>query len=119
MTQQRIEQAAQKELEDTLEVTMNCQCANIAYEEFLQGVKYALTHQWIPVDKELPPIDEEGDIYSKDVIVKNEYGKTTTAWYDYSDKDWHICYGEIQGDDLIYSKITHWMEIPPLEGGEE
>ena len=53
------------------------------------------------------------------VIVMNEYGKATSAWYDYERKEWHLSYGEIADDDLIDSKITHWMNIPSLEGGEK
>ena len=80
---------------------------------------YILANQWISVEEALPPSDDRLKSISIDVMVKNEYGKVTSAWYDYKRKEWHLSYGEIAGDDLIYSKITYWMLIPSLKGGEE
>lgn len=87
--------------------------------DFLNGATFALQNQWISVQEALPPSDDRLKSISIDVMVKNEYGKVTSAWYDYERKEWHLSYGEIAGDDLIDSKITHWMEIQSLKGGEE
>lgn len=84
----------------------------IRRKEFIKGATFALQNQWISVDERLPKGKE-------DVFVRNEYGGCTAAWYSRKTKDWHLTCGEICGDDIISSKITHWMEIPSLEGGEK
>lgn len=89
------------------------------FDNFVGLMTFALQNQWISVEEALPPFDEKLLTISVNVIVKNEYGKVTTAWYSYSHKIWHLCYGEIQGDDVIHSRITHWMLIPSLEGDEK
>lgn len=79
---------------------------------FQQGYEQAekeYKNQWVSVEEALPEDYE-------DVFVRNEFGKCTSAWHAKS--GWHLCYGEIAGDDIIDSKITHWMPIPK-EGGEE
>lgn len=86
---------------------------------FREGANYALSNQWISVEEALPPYDDRLETISIDVIVRNEYGKATSAWYDYANKVWHLSYGEIAGDDVLDSKITHWMSIPSLKEGEK
>ena len=86
---------------------------------FENGANFILNNLWISVEEDLPPYDDRLKTISIDVIVRNEYGKATSAWYDYANKVWHLLYGEIAGDDVLDSKITHWMPIPSLEGGEE
>lgn len=89
---------------------------------FQQGYEQAekeYKNQWISVDEALTPLDDGMESVSIEVVVKNKYGKATCAWYSYITNTWHLSYGEIAGDDLIDSKITHWMLIPSLKGGEE
>lgn len=101
---ERIEQAAREICgKDVVDCDNDCtNCVNqFQLESLIEMANKALSHQWISVDEELPPIDEKCKNLSKDVIVRNEYGKVTTAWYSYSGHNWHLCYGEINGDDLI------------------
>lgn len=88
-------------------------------QAYIYGGEDSLQNQWISVEEALPPYDDRLKTISIDVIVRNEYGKATSAWYDYANKVWHLLYGEIAGDDVLVSKITHWMCIPSLEGGEK
>jgi hypothetical protein len=112
--QKRIEEAA-KEYSDLNYID---ECVEVP--AFIEGATFALQNQWISVEEALPPYDDrlKAISISIDVIVRNEYGKVTSAWYDYANKLWHLLYGEIAGDDVIDSKITHWAHIPSLEGGE-
>lgn len=86
--------------------------SNDLFKMLLEMGSKVLSHQWISVDEALPPYDDRLKEISIDVIVRNEYGKATSAWYDYANKVWHLLYGEIAGDDVLDSKITHWAEIP-------
>lgn len=107
--QKRIEETAQKELEDTLEVTMSCQCANIAYEEFLQGAKYALTHQWISVEEALP----EEYIHCFVAYKAMDSVLYSTGNYYEDNEEWYV---DGYGFD---AEVTHWMSVPQLKGGEK
>lgn len=79
---------------------------------FNGGIRFTLENLWISVDEDLP---KDG----VDVFVRNEHGKCTSAWYSHDTETWFLAYGEIAGDDVIYSQITHWMPIPELKGGEK
>lgn len=79
---------------------------------FKMSVKFTLENLWISVDEDLP---KDG----VDVFVRNEQGKCTSAWYSHDTETWFLACGEIAGDDVIYSQITHWMPIPELKGGEK
>jgi hypothetical protein len=61
---------------------------------------------WISAEERLPVEDE--------VLVLNEYGGTTVAFYNHQYKEWNLAVGEIEGSGTIHSKITHWMPIPEL-----
>ena len=114
MTQEeQIEQAAREYciemnyiLPDDTEYSLEAQTAIAAY-------KHALSHQWISVDEELPELDNHG--YSKPVLVRDEYGVLLIATYSGQHKKWNSV-GHLSYHRLI---VTHWMNIPPLEGGEK
>lgn len=80
--------------------------------KYIKGGEYILANLWIPVEEDLPK-DKES------VFVRNKDGKCTSAWYSHDTETWFLAYGEIAGDDVIYSQITHWMPIPELKGGEK
>lgn len=121
--QKRIEEAAETSITETLMSTPNYEFSPKATDmlecAYIKGAEDILNNQWISVEEALPPHDDRLKTISIDVIVRNEYGKATSAWYDYANKVWHLLYGEIAGDDLIDSKITHWMPIPEMKGGEK
>lgn len=79
---------------------------------FELAVRFTLENLWISVDEDLP---KDG----VDVFVRNEHGKCTSAWYSHDTETWFLAYGEIAGDDVIYSQITHWMPTPELKKGGE
>lgn len=127
MTQQEIEQAADIAVENLYEFArQERDPRGSAYDEgyldaidvqgeflFKEGAEYALNHQWISVDEELPPRNEDITYvdFSEHVLVRIDFEGNIihrTACYDYANKRW-----------TMYSKfVTHWMSIPPLEGGE-
>lgn len=80
--------------------------------KYIKGGEYILANLWIPVEEDLPK-DEES------VFVRNKDGKCTSAWYSPIIETWFLTMGEIAGEDVIYSKITHWMPIPELKGGAQ
>ena len=83
---------------------------------FVKGATFALAHQWISVDEELPKCCNKNGT-TNIVLAKSDLGDKFLAYYDYSNEHWYHNYEAIY-DKEIYSKITHWMEIP-TEGGEE
>lgn len=111
MTQQeRIEQEARKYciemnyiLPDDTEYSLEAQTAIAAY-------KYALSHQWIPVDEELP------EDYEK--VFFKAVGKNDSVCYGTGyvvKEDWYTDVQRIEQDYFKF-KITHWMPIPTLKG---
>lgn len=77
-----------------------------------------LSNPWISVEDGLPEEDKEEEYWSVEVYVRNEYGGTTAACYNYKRKEWHLTYGRLEGGSLIHTNITHWMPIPELKKGE-
>ena len=75
--------------------------------DFIEGATFALQNQWISVDEALPEED-------KKVIAMSEFGDIERM--KYHNKAFYHLKGSIIKDG---EKITHWMEIPSLEGGEE
>ena len=97
-----IEQAAEEYFNQR-----NCPFGLKDLETFHYAANWALSHQWISVDDELP---EEYE----DVLVRFIYHeKSVVSIGRYSDMgEWMV-----NGFGFL-NHITHWMEIPPLsEGG--
>lgn len=110
----RNRQAAIQHLEKTQGKEFNSvseeQCLRVyAFED---GAEWALSHQWISVDEELPPRNDDITYvaFSEHVLVRIDFEGNIihrTAYYDYANKRW-----------TMYDKhVTHWMHIPSLEGG--
>ena len=76
--------------------------------------QWALSHQWVSVEDELPK-DKQN------VFIRLTDGRSTSGWYSHSIEEWFISVGEIGGDNCLYERVTHWMPIPPLaeEGGNQ
>ena len=110
---ERIEQAAKAAIPAGTRHTI------IRRKAFVAGANFALQNQWISVDDELPPVDERTTSLSIDVMVRDENGICTAAWYSYSAHNWHLCKGTYDYEDVIKDKITHWMEIPTLQPSEQ
>lgn len=134
MTQQQIEQAEELEKDIALHhakkyLSVNhskssnsdFQAAmNIAVlKAYIAGWNESKSKQWISVDEDLPP-------YDKDVFVRfifrfqnnpNEYEVGYCARWRTKDE---TVLTDNKGFSIIGNmEITHWMEIPQTEGGEE
>ena len=70
--------------------------------EFIEGAKFALENQWISVDDELPP--EEDDGLSIRVAVATTKNEAYFRRYDYNERRW-LC--PISG-----TEFTHWQLLP-------
>lgn len=81
-------------------------------------VTFALQNQWISVEESLPVLVDKKSGQSEVVFARVEHDNVFVAYYDYSNEHWY--YNNHYGyDPQIYYKITHWMPIPQLKGGEE
>ena len=69
---------------------------------FIEGAKFALENQWISVDDELPP--EENDGLSIRVVVTTTKNEKYFRRYDYNMRKW-LC--PISG-----AEFTHWQLLP-------
>ena len=69
---------------------------------FLEGANFALENQWISVDDELPP--EEDDGLSIRVVVATTKNEAYFRRYDYNERKW-LC--PISG-----TEFTHWQLLP-------
>jgi hypothetical protein len=69
---------------------------------FVAGVKFA--QRWISVKDELPEKLSCGE--SKFVLVKNEFGFLSAAYYDYDTDHWVNSI-----TNRYWQKITHWRPI--------
>lgn len=100
MTQERIEQAAEEYFNQR-----NCPFGMKDLETFHYAAKWALQNQWISVDKELP---KKKGFY----LIKDDDSVFVNEW----DGD------EEEPEEMYWvedAEPTHWMQIPPTEGGEE
>ena len=83
---------------------------------FREGANYALSNQWISVDEGLPE-------KRQDVLVAVLDTKSNTYFFGFDNIDDDN--GEFLRDKNGFAiendshKITHWMEIPSLKGGEK
>lgn len=116
MTKKQIEKKAKEWCKQYIECDGNCRwCPNERYKDyFIEGADWALSHQWVSVEDELPPALQEDNTTSIRVIVRNEDNAVFVDAYNFQRKEWRM------GKVSIF-KVTHWMPIPPLaeEGGEK
>lgn len=77
---------------------------------FICGVDWYRNHQWIPVEEGLPD-------YEEDVIVTNSYDDYWFAHRSNNEKVIVDEYGFARTPTVL--RITHWMHIPELKGGEK
>ncbi len=77
-----------------------------AYNSFVAGANFALSHQWVSVEDELPEDDE--DVLALATTIKNQ--KVGLA----------LCFKDSNGtvkwvsDDINTDYIRFWLPIPPL-----
>jgi len=90
---------------------------NIARDAATEMAKWMLSHQWVSVEDELPPVDTNIKRKKRSVecvVICKEIAYTVKriARYDYTACTWIDCVYKIDS-------VTHWMAIPPLaeEGG--
>ena len=117
MTKKQIEKKAEE-----LGIKYQTPCHGVGDCEFearqaaTEMAEWLLSHQWVSVEDELPPINKETN-KSKKCFVRGDgaYGVTyQSAEYNADRKGW-------EGFTFSPDNITHWMPIPPLaeEGGED
>lgn len=100
--QKRIEEEAQK-----FATTTDDKIMSFAYLAAKQMAYWLVQNQWISVEEALPEEDEK-------VIAMSEFGDIERM--KYHNKAFYHLKGSIIKDG---EKITHWMSIPELKGGEE
>ena len=104
--QKRIEEAAFQEssMYDTI------QEKNAAYNTGMKIATFSLQNQWISVEEALPE-EKFNDGYEFVFVKIHLYDDTFYYDTDYIRKGkWEL---------HKHQKITHWMPIPSLEGGEK
>ena len=115
--QKRIEEAKQKEY-PLPPMVDGAVCKVLAMAEqtaYKKGATFALENQWISVEEALP---DKGH----DVLVAVLNTKTNTYFYGFDAiVDDSVFLRDKNGFsiEVDYHKITHWMPIPQLEGGEK
>lgn len=111
MTRKQIEKEAQRRTNKFKVPDNNL----IAYEKgFVEGAEWALSHQWVSVEDELPPFEENVLVKIKlENLITNEIRHRTNNPKVYVDKNKFAIYD--------YEVVTHWMPIPLLaeKGGEK
>lgn len=81
--------------------------------DFEKGANYAQNHQWISIDKSLPPLDEVSSNGSIGVIARTNDGIIRYAYYHHYLKEWFSAETSTRIDN-----VTKWMFVPE-EGGEK
>ena len=104
MTQEQIIKEVDNFLQDPVFGKLLNRNAAIALAQHFHDL--ALANQWIPVDDELPPHKPVGQNqrFSEKVFLRYQNGDCAEDSFDFEQPD---------------TNITHWMPIPPLEGGEK
>ncbi|MEZ3589635.1 MAG: DUF551 domain-containing protein [Muribaculaceae bacterium] len=74
-----------------------------ALRGFIDGVFFALSHQWRSVEEELPLKDEDLLVF----VPKNEFHLDEYIVAYYEGEDWYTRDGE-------HIRPTHWLPIPSL-----
>ncbi len=89
-------------------------------QDFVAGATYALSHQWISVDKELPTEKRILAKLSPSFCGREDYLEILNRIpIEMVDLKPPLGYYDCCGESVPTSAITHWMEIQSLEGGEE
>jgi len=121
--QKRIEEAAKDIAELCPDCDLHCKGPNpcipkILYQKLIEISIFALQNQWISVEEDLPPYDK--------VVIGMDY-MPELAWDDQT----IIFVHRSNNPDVVtdknkfcvypptFRKVTHWMIIPSLEGGEK
>ena len=88
----------------------------ISFEKgFVNGAEWALSHQWILCTERLP--EKLVGNFSKEVLVTDVYGGRFLCTFDHKNQVW---IPTSKGNKIYeFHKISYWMSIPKLEGGEE
>lgn len=105
--QKRIEEAAKEIGKKFYFVGMNPNEA--AYKAAIQMGNKILQNQWIPVKEELPEKDIPNCFVAYRAIDMVLY---STGSYEKDNDEWYV-------DGFGFNaEVTHWMEIPKLNGNE-
>lgn len=115
--QKRIEEAAKKTACPQCVCydggTCNCHYYCKLLDDFVSLMTFALQNQWIHVDEALPKDFEK--VFFR-AIGKNDSVCYGTGYINID--DWYTDIQHIEQDYFKF-KITHWMPIPSLKGGEK
>ena len=114
--QKRIEEAAYRE-SSIYDITAIKE-SNAAYYAAIKVATFALQNQWISVEEALPDYNEA--VIGMDYMPELAWDDQTIIFVHRSnnpevltDKNKFCVYPP------TFCKVTHWMKIPSLEGGEE
>lgn len=89
---------------DEFSPNSNFTVGEICETDFKCGVAFA--QQWIPVEEELPQMEDKFNMLSEVVLVKaKDLANEITAYYDYDYKLW------ISYPGNLYVKTTYWRPI--------
>ena len=113
MTKKQIEKKAKEMANKYPAIGFDSRYHREIYAAAMEMADWALYHQWVRVEDELP---QQKERYSKYVIMRNRIGGHYIGCYDFVAELW------LDGNlEDIHMDITHWMPIPPLaeEGGEK
>ncbi len=78
------------------------------YKGFYHGAKWALSHQWVSVEDELPPNNEDVLV----ALVNGNYTFVGVAWCSKGSNGTKRWYSD--DENLNMDFIRFWMPIPPL-----
>jgi len=103
--QKRIEEGAYQYIQSDAVAPENMQ---LAFGDFINGAKFALQNQWIPVEEALPNFEEDVFVTSAD---SNHFIPFVTCRSEDS-----VNADELGFINYHHYRITHWMPIPKLKG---
>ena len=120
--QKRIEEAAKKTACPQCVFNDGGTCNNDddckLFDDFVGLMAFALQNQWISVEEALPPYDKA--VIGMDYMPELTWDDQTIIFVHRSDNPNVVT---DKNKFCVYPpsfcKVTHWMEIPSLEGGEE
>ena len=118
--QKRIEEAAKEMSHNKMSFWEDCNYSTKDIEEIIYDAcklvsGYVLQNQWISVEEALPE-------KRQDVLVAVLDTKSDTYFWGFDNIDDGGCFLRDKNGFAIENdshKITHWMPIPKMEGGEE
>lgn len=80
------------------------------YDGFIDGAHFALTHQWISADEQLPDSDDHVLVFIPSELATGYPDRFEVAYFD--GEDWYAAVGE-------HIRPLFWMQIPQFNKENE